>query len=188
MSLQLEAPSTEGALASPSLAATGPEAAGHDREAAFSGSEAAADDPKADAPAVVSDQPFRTALEAMDAIQLHDPNAEKQLQQLLEGSRAAEQEADAAMENDVEVEEPSVRRQGSSPVSPAGSRAMLKSQLWEQQVCNFMLVLYACKYANKCMLEQCMSTCSLFSNSWLNVPSLVCCGPYSIFWKIRVAV
>ena len=88
-------------------------------------------------------QADRTAIDALGAIQLHDAEAERQLhdaeaerqlQELLESSRVAEQEAGAALEDEVD-EVPQARRVGSSPISPAGSRAMLKSQLWEQQVC-----------------------------------------------------
>lgn len=88
-------------------------------------------------------QADRTAIDALDAIrlhdaeaerQLHDAEAERQLQELLESSRMAEQEAGAALEDEVD-EVPQAGRMGSSPISPAGSRAMLKRQLWEQQVC-----------------------------------------------------
>ena len=79
------------------------------------------------------DQADRSAMDALDAIQLHDAEAERQLQELLESSRVAEQESGAALEDEVE-EGLQARQLGSSPISPAGSRAMLKSQLWEQQV------------------------------------------------------
>ncbi|KAK9842133.1 hypothetical protein WJX84_006524 [Apatococcus fuscideae] len=122
MSLLQDAPSSHGVLAAPSVVAAGPQAASVDHEAAEMD--------------IDVDQPNGTAGDAMDTIQLHDPEIEKQLQQLLEGSRAAEHGADAAMRDELdeeEEEEPGARRQGSSPISPAGSRALLKSQLWEQQ-------------------------------------------------------
>ncbi|KAK9860427.1 hypothetical protein WJX84_007272 [Apatococcus fuscideae] len=69
-----------------------------------------------------------TERDAMDAIQLHDPEAEKQLQQLLMGSSGAGDFPAVDMDSGSESE--AAER---SLTSPAGSRAMLKSRLWEQQ-------------------------------------------------------
>ncbi len=80
------------------------------------------------------DQPVaaeQSTLEMIDSIQLGDPETEKQLQQLLEGSRAAANGPDDADIGEASDED----QQDDSPLSPAGSRAMLKSRLWEQQAC-----------------------------------------------------
>lgn len=117
MLLPGDALSSDAALAGPSFTAKAEEAQVDD-----------------DTEAANINQADRTAMDALDAIQLHDAEAERQLQELLESSRVAEQEAGAALEDEAD-EVPQARRVGSSPISPAGSRAMLKSQLWEQQVC-----------------------------------------------------
>ena len=80
----------------------------------------------ADQPGAARQDPTDT----VDAIQLDDPEAEKQLQQLLEGSMTAAQGFAGA---DLEEAHDDLQQED-DPLSPAGSRAMLKSRLWEQQV------------------------------------------------------
>ena len=115
--MELDPAPLSGMLAGPSTAASSGQAAA--LEVATDAALAAADEPRADA----------AERDAMDAIQLHDPEAEKQLQQLLMGSSGAGDFPAVDMDSGSESE-----AAGRSLTSPAGSRAMLKSRLWEQQV------------------------------------------------------